>query len=91
MINPSEEILSQSYIKDYEKLYQEAKEHPESFWENIARDLYWFKPWHKVLDWQYPYARWFVGAETNIVYNALDRHQKTDTKFPCTLLGLTRK
>lgn len=86
MINPSEEILSQSYIKDYEKLYQEAKEHPESFWENIAHDLYWFKPWTKVLDWQYPYARWFVGGETNIVYNALDRHQKTSTKDKTALL-----
>ena len=80
MIRPSKEIIDQSYVKDYEKLYQEVKQDPEAFWENIAHELLWFKPWNKVLDWNYPYARWFVGGQCNIVYNALDRHQKTPTK-----------
>lgn len=86
MIQPSLEILNQSYVKDYDRLYQETKEDPQSFWENIAKELYWFKPWNKVLDWQYPYARWFVGAQTNIVYNALDRHQKTKIKDKLALI-----
>src|SRR3989338_5521813 len=80
MIRPSKEIIDQSYVKDYEKLYQEVKQDPEAFWENIAHELLWFKPWNKVLDWNYPYARWFVGGQCNVVYNALDRHQKTPTK-----------
>ena len=80
MIIPSQEIVNQSYVKDYEKLYAEVKEHPEAFWENIAHELSWFKPWNKVLEWKYPYARWFVGGQCNIVYNALDRHQKTATR-----------
>ena len=37
-ISPSDKIIDESYIKDYEKLYNDAKEHPEAFWENIARD-----------------------------------------------------
>ncbi len=80
LINPKPDIADQSYVKDYEKLYQEVKQDPEAFWENIAHELLWFKPWNKLLDWHYPYARWFVGGQCNIVYNALDRQQKTPTK-----------
>src|SRR3989344_2775394 len=80
LINPSQQIITESYVKGYEKLYNEIKEHPEAFWENIAHELSWFKPWNKVLEWKYPYARWFVGGQCNIVYNALDRHQKTATR-----------
>jgi len=77
MIFPTDEIIKKAHIKNYEELYQKSIEHPEAFWENIARQLLWFKSWNKVLQWQYPYARWFIGAQTNIVYNALDRWQKT--------------
>jgi len=77
MIFPKDEIIEKAHIKDYEALYQKSIEDPEAFWENIARDLLWFKPWNKVLQWQYPYARWFLGGQTNLVYNALDRWQKT--------------
>lgn len=62
---------------DYEKLHKKSIIDIEAFWENIAKELNWFKPWKKVLDWKFPYARWFVGGETNIIYNALDRHLKT--------------
>jgi acetyl-CoA synthetase len=77
MIFPKDEIIEKAHIKDYGRLYRQSIEHPEAFWENIARQLLWFKPWNKVLQWQYPYARWFLGGQTNLVYNALDRWQKT--------------
>ena len=80
MIFPKPELLDQLYIKDYEKLYSQVKENPEAFWENIAKELSWFKPWKNVLEWKYPYARWFIGGQCNIVHNALDRHLKTATK-----------
>lgn len=86
MFSPSEELVNNSYVKDYEKLYEEVKADPEAFWENVAHELSWFKPWIKVLDWQYPHADWFQGAQCNIVYNALDRHQKTATKNKLALL-----
>ena len=49
-------------------------EDPEAFWESAARDLPWFHPWDRVFEWTFPTFRWFVGARTNLAYNALDRH-----------------
>lgn len=75
---------------DYDKVYKESIEHPEAFWENIAKELSWFKPWNKVLEWNYPYARWFVGGQTNIIYNALDRHLKTSTADKTALIWVSQ-
>ena len=86
MIFPAKEIIKKTHIKDYETLYQKSIEDPESFWENIARKLLWFKPWDKVLEWKYPYARWFLGGQTNIIYNALDRWQKTEVAKKLALI-----
>lgn len=80
LVKPSELIVADSYVHNYEELYRKAIMHPETFWEHIAHELLWFKPWKKVLEWNYPYAHWFTEAHCNIVYNALDRHQKTDVK-----------
>ncbi len=85
-IKPSPDLVESSYVKDYEKLYAESVAQPEAFWENIAKELSWFKPWDTVLDWQYPYAHWFKGAKCNIVNNALDRHLKTATKDKMALV-----
>ncbi len=86
MIFPKDGVVEKTYVRDYEKLYDEVKKDPEVFWENIAKELLWFKPWNKILEWNYPYARWFLGGQTNIVYNALDRHQKTETKNKLALI-----
>jgi acetyl-CoA synthetase len=59
---------------DYDRIYQRSVEDPEGFWADIARELHWFKPWDRVLEWNEPYAKWFVGGQTNISYNCLDRH-----------------
>ncbi|HEY8668024.1 MAG TPA: acetate--CoA ligase [Tepidisphaeraceae bacterium] len=59
-------------MAEYQKLYRQSIDDPEGFWGNAARDLYWFKPWDKVLDWKSPDARWFVGGKTNLAYNCLD-------------------
>src|SRR5579863_7670394 len=61
-------------LEEYEVIYRESVEQPEKFWGRIADDLHWFKKWDKVLDWQQPWAKWFVGGQTNISYNCLDRH-----------------
>ena len=55
-------------------LYEAGTADPEKFWENEAKTLHWFTPWSKVLEWNPPHARWFVGATTNISWNCLDRH-----------------
>ena len=74
---PSAEFTSKAWVKglaEYEALYRRAEQDPEDFWRECARELAWFKPFGKVLDWQYPFARWFVGGELNAAYNCLDRH-----------------
>jgi acetyl-CoA synthetase len=58
----------------YEAMYRQSLDDPEAFWSKVASELHWFKPWERVLEWQAPNARWFVGGQTNIAYNALDRH-----------------
>ncbi|MCC6936113.1 MAG: acetate--CoA ligase [Thermomicrobiales bacterium] len=89
VFEPSEEIVENAnitrYMKEkgfssYDELHQWSVEHSEEFWEEMAKELHWFKPWDKVLDWDAPDAKWFVGGETNIVYNALDRHMDTPTR-----------
>ena len=48
-----------------------------SFWNLEAKKLFWFKTWSKTLDWNPPFAKWFVGGKINASYNALDIHQNT--------------
>ena len=86
LINPTTETVENSHVKNYEKLYKESIENPEAFWEKIAKELFWYKPWEKVLEWKYPYARWFVGGQTNIVANALDRHLDTPNRHKIALI-----
>ncbi len=75
---PSEEIVQNANIPDYEAVYKEAQDDPEAFWAKQAENLHWFKKWDQVLDRSNaPFYKWFVGAQTNIAYNALDRHVKT--------------
>jgi len=56
-----------------------------SFWDDQARNLSWFSPWKKTLDWHPPFARWFVGGTINASYNALDIHQDTKADKPAIL------
>jgi acetyl-CoA synthetase len=74
---PPAEFSGRAYIKsldEYETLYRQSIEDPEAFWAGVAKDLHWFKPWDKVLEWNLPWAKWFVGGKLNLSYNCLDRH-----------------
>jgi len=80
IFEPSDQFRAGAQIKsraDYDRLYKEAKDDPEGFWAKIARELHWFKPWDRVLEWKLPFAKWFIGGELNISYNCLDRHVAT--------------
>ncbi|MBX7168392.1 MAG: acetate--CoA ligase [Pirellulales bacterium] len=61
-------------MADYEALWREADADPERFWAEAAKELHWFKPFTKTLEWKEPFAHWFVGGLTNISYNCLDAH-----------------
>jgi len=72
---PSEEFRRQANVSD-PKIYEEARRDPEGFWAEEARRLDWFEPWKKVLEWNAPWAKWFVGGKLNAAYNCVDRHAK---------------
>ena len=75
--DPPAKFSQHAHIKslaDYERLYKESVDDPDKFWGSIARELHWFKPWEKVLEWNCPWAKWFVGGQINLSYNCLDRH-----------------
>lgn len=56
--------------------YQQSLENPDLFWDNIAQQFTWKRPWDQVLDWNFetPSVKWFNGAQLNITDNCLDRH-----------------
>jgi len=58
-------------------VYQRAHDDPEGFWAEAANRLDWFQRWDRVLDWNAPWAKWFVGGKLNASYNCVDRHVKT--------------
>src|SRR5512137_2826587 len=75
---PSPDLTSAAHVPDWDALLAEADADYLKFWEDRARELSWHEPWRQVLDdSQKPFFKWFVGVHTNIVHNALDRHQKT--------------
>ena len=61
-------------MEAYEALYERSIQDPEGFWAEAAKELHWFAPWTRVLDWQIPRARWFVDGKLNLSYNCVDRH-----------------
>jgi len=69
---PSEAFASQANAK--QEIYERADKDYLAFWEEQAGNLYWHKKWDQVLDWQSPFAKWFIGGKLNASYNALDRH-----------------
>jgi len=69
---PSPEFVAQSNAKP--ELFEAAKSDRLKFWADQAAALHWDKKWDQVLDWQTPFAKWFVGGKLNASYNCLDRH-----------------
>ena len=67
-------------------IYKDAAKNPARFWERFARELHWFKPWKKALEWKVPYSKWFVGGKLNVSYNCLDRHIETARRTKAALI-----
>jgi acetyl-CoA synthetase len=90
LFQPPAELSQQAQIKsfqEYEQLYEKAKADPAAFWAELAeKELHWFQKWTQVLDWQPPFAKWFIGGKLNISYNCLDRHLTTARKNKAALI-----
>jgi acetyl-CoA synthetase len=74
---PPPEFAAKAHVSGmaaYEELYRRSTEDTDAFWAEVAREIDWFTPWTKVLDWNPPHAQWFVGGKLNLCHNCVDRH-----------------
>ncbi|HEY8597986.1 MAG TPA: acetate--CoA ligase [Thermomicrobiales bacterium] len=70
---PPPEFQARANVQN-DEIYRRAEADPEGFWAEQAKSLDWFKPWDTVLEWEPPFAKWFVGGKLNAAVNCLDRH-----------------
>jgi len=69
-----------------EHIYEDAGKDPEAFWARLAGELEWSRPWTKVLDWQPPHAKWFVGGQLNASVNCVDRHVRNGRRNKAAII-----
>jgi acetyl-CoA synthetase len=70
---PSSEFAEKAHITS-SRVYAEAEADPEGYWARWAEELHWFRRWDRILHWEPPHAKWFLGGRINAAYNCLDRH-----------------
>lgn len=68
------------------KFRSDFLEDPETFWANEANNLIWFKKWNKVLEWDLPFAKWFVGGQLNASVNCVDKNIDNDHKNKAAII-----
>lgn len=68
------------------KIKNEADKDPEQFWSNCAKNLEWFKEWDQTLNWNPPFAKWFIGGKLNAAYNCLDKHLTNEAKNKAAII-----
>ncbi|MBC7791243.1 MAG: acetate--CoA ligase [Anaerolineae bacterium] len=67
-------------------LFQSAAANPEAFWAEMAASLQWSRRWERVLQWEPPHAKWFVGGQLNVSVNCVDRHIGTPRRNKAALI-----
>jgi acetyl-CoA synthetase len=82
---PTDEWRRSANITD-PGIYQRAAADPEAFWAGFARELEWMRPWDRVLEWNPPNAKWFVGGKLNASVNCLDRHVRTPRRNKAAII-----
>jgi acetyl-CoA synthetase len=76
---PSPEFRAQANVSD-PSIYERARRDPEGYWAEQAKNIEWIKPYDNVLEWDAPWAKWFVGGQLNASANCVDRHLKTERR-----------
>ena len=74
---PSPEFVSKAQVRgldDYKERYAASIADPEKYWADTASELTWQRPWDTTLEWDCPFAKWFVGGKINVSENCIDRH-----------------
>ena len=87
-ILPPPALVQQAFLQDLDAANKASADSPEDFWEGVAKELSWFKPWDSVFQWDYPTFKWFLGAKCNITYNALDRQLTNGNKNKAAFIWL---
>lgn len=80
VFKPTEEFSNKARIQSlaqYREMWEESIQDPDTFWGREASELSWSQTWSKVLEWNEPFARWFVDGKLNVSENCLDRHLGT--------------
>ena len=83
--DPPKEFSKKANVKDNSP-YELAAKDRIAYWEQMADGLDWFKKWDTALEWDAPYAKWFVGGKLNASYNCLDRHIKNGLRNRAALI-----
>ncbi len=87
LYHPNPEVAAAAIVPDHDALLESAKADPLGFWAKEAEELEWFEPWDKVMDdSDAPFYKWFTGAKTNIVHNAVDRYISGDKRNKLALI-----
>jgi acetyl-CoA synthetase len=68
------------------EMYARAARDLEGFWAEEAQRLDWIEPWKKVLEWDAPWAKWFVGGKLNVAANCVDRHAASDRRNKAAII-----
>jgi len=82
---PPKEFARRAHVSS-PSVYRKADRDFEKFWEGFAKELEWYRPWKKVLDWKPPKAKWFVGGKLNVSVNCIDRHLTGPRKNKAALI-----
>jgi len=85
IFHPDEEFTRQANVRNRD-IYAEARANPKIFWAMQAERLDWFRKWDQVLEWNPPYAKWFVNGKLNACYNCVDRHLNTWRKNKAAII-----
>lgn len=85
---PPAALKAAALIQDPEATHQASLQDPDAFWGEIAQSLQWSRPWDQVFEQEGAHHRWFVGGQTNITLNALDRHAQGPLRNQVALFWL---
>lgn len=85
VFEPPAEFARRALVNSPE-VYERAKADPEGFWGSLADELTWFRKWDTVLEWEPPFAKWFVGGQLNVCHNCLDQHLGTQREHKTAIL-----
>ena len=87
-IAPPEKFSKKAQVRsleEYKEMYEQAAQDPERYWGEQAKLLDWFESPKKALEWNPPFAKWFVGGKLNVSHNCLDRHLEQSGNKPALL------